>query len=52
VRLQRAGPSTVSVAAHSLPMLMRIAGLRGRWRRGAYDSPALRGIASQRYWEE
>jgi len=50
VRLLRTGPTTVSVAGHSLPMLRTIAGLRRRWARGGYDSPGLRQIADQRYW--
>lgn len=51
VRLLRAGRSTVSLTGHSLPMLRCIAGLRRRWRSGAYESAVLRDIASQRYWE-
>lgn len=51
VRLLRRGPTTVSVASHSLPMLRRIAGLRRRWATGQYESMALSGIASQRYWD-
>jgi glycosyltransferase involved in cell wall biosynthesis len=50
VRLLRTGPSTVSVAGHSLPMLTRIAGLRRRWASGIYDSDSLKMIAGQRYW--
>lgn len=50
VRLLRTGPSTVSVAGHSIPMLTRIAGLRHRWASGIYDSDSLKTIASQRYW--
>ena len=50
VRLVRTGPSTVNVLGHSLPMLRRIAGLRRRWASGEYESPALRSMASQRYW--
>jgi len=50
VRLLRTGPSTVSIAGHSLPMVARIAGLKRRWTSGDYDSDSLRSIASQRYW--
>ncbi len=50
VRLLRSGPSTVSLIGHSLPMLLRIAGLRRRWSTGRYEAPALRMIADQRYW--
>jgi len=50
VRLLRSGPTTVSVAGHSLPMLVRIAGLRRGWTSGRYESEALRELASQRYW--
>jgi len=50
VRLHGAGPTTVNVLGHSLPMLRRIAGLRGRWAAGRYDSDGLRAIADQRYW--
>jgi dolichyl-phosphate beta-glucosyltransferase len=50
VRLLRTGPTTVSLAGHSLPMLTRIAGLRRRWASGGYDSDRLETIASQRYW--
>jgi hypothetical protein len=50
VRLQRSGATTVSLAAHSISMLTRIAGLRHRWASGAYDSTELRTISSQRYW--
>jgi len=52
VRLQRSGPTTVSLAGHSLPMLRRIAGLKGRWARGLYASDELRTIADQRYWTD
>jgi glycosyltransferase involved in cell wall biosynthesis len=50
VRLLRTGPSTVRLASHALPMLVRIAGLRRRWSAGGYDSAVLRSIAEQRYW--
>jgi glycosyltransferase involved in cell wall biosynthesis len=50
VRLHRRGPTTVSLLGHSLPMLVRIAGLRRRWAAGGYDSPGLRAVADQRYW--
>jgi glycosyltransferase involved in cell wall biosynthesis len=50
VRLQRSGPTTVSLAGHSLPMLRRIAGLKRRWARGLYVSDELSAIADQRYW--
>ena len=50
VRLRRSGPSTVRLLGHSLPMLVRIAGLRRRWAGGRYDSPGLRAVADQRYW--
>jgi glycosyltransferase involved in cell wall biosynthesis len=52
VRLLRSGPSTVSVTTHALPMLRRIAGLRWGWTSGRYESPALRDLSSQRYWNE
>jgi glycosyltransferase involved in cell wall biosynthesis len=52
VRLRRRGVSTVSLAGHSLPMLRRIAGLRGRWRRGGYHSAELAAIADQSYWAD
>ncbi len=52
VRLLRTGPTTVSVAGHSLPMLRTIAGLRRRWASGGYEAPGLRRIAGQRYWIE
>jgi dolichyl-phosphate beta-glucosyltransferase len=51
VRLQRSAPSTVSLAAHSLPMLARIAGLRSNWTSGRYHSERLRSLASQAYWQ-
>lgn len=50
VRLLRSGPTTVSLAGHSPPMLLHIAGLRGGWTSGRYESEALHGIARQRYW--
>ena len=50
VRQLRTGPSTVSVAGHSMPMLGRIAGLRRRWAMSEYESATLRSIASQKYW--
>ena len=52
VRLRRSGPTTVSLVGHSLPMLMRIAGLRRRWAAGGYSSEQLRAIADQRYWTD
>jgi glycosyltransferase involved in cell wall biosynthesis len=52
VRLLRAGPTTVSVVSHTLPMLGRIAGLRRRWAASTYESRELRAIASQRYWTD
>ena len=52
VRLLETGPTTVSLAAHTLPMLGRIAGLRRGWTSGRYESPRLRALASQRYWTE
>lgn len=51
VRLQRSGPTTVSLLGHSIPMLLRIAGLRRRWSSGQYESPVLRTISRQRYWD-
>lgn len=36
VRLERTGPSTVSVGRVAVPMLRSVARLRGRWRRGEY----------------
>jgi len=51
VRLQRSAPSTVSLAAHSLPMLARIAGLRSNWTSGRYHSERLHSLASQAYWQ-
>jgi dolichyl-phosphate beta-glucosyltransferase len=50
VRLQRSAPTTVSLAAHSLPMLGCIAGLRRNWTSGCYHSERLRSLASQAYW--
>lgn len=52
VRLLRSGRSTVSLLGDSVPMLVRIAGLRRRWASGEYESPALRAIADQRYWAD
>lgn len=52
VRLQRSGPTTVSLAGHSLPMLSRISGLKRRWARGCYASDELRTISDQRYWKD
>lgn len=50
VRLLRIGPTTVSLGGHSLPMLLRISGLRRRWAAGRYDSEAMRTISRQCYW--
>ena len=51
VRLRRSAPSTVRLGRHALPMVVKILGLRRRWMIGAYRSPAIAAVASQRYWE-
>lgn len=51
VRLRRSGDSTVKVFRHGFLMLRRILTLRIAWKRGDYESAALRQIAQQRYWE-
>jgi len=50
VRLQQSSPSTVKLTIHSLPMLIRILGLRHNWTSGRYDSEVLSGLGSQVYW--
>jgi dolichyl-phosphate beta-glucosyltransferase len=50
VRLQQRSPSTVKLTIHSLPMLIRILGLRHNWTSGRYDSEVLSGLGSQVYW--
>jgi glycosyltransferase involved in cell wall biosynthesis len=52
VRLRRSAPSTVRLARHAMPMVVRILGLRRRWLMGSYRSPALAAVAAQRYWEQ
>lgn len=52
VRLRRQAPSTVSILRHGLAMTRSLMGLPGRYRRGAYDSPALIAIGKQDYWTE
>ena len=52
VRLQRSSPSTVKLRAHSLPMLIRILGLRRNWTSGRYASETLATLGSQTYWAE
>jgi len=51
VRLLNNGPSTVRLGRHPAVMLGSILHLRRAWRAGMYESPKLRAIASQRYWE-